>query len=497
MEDFTYLYDVFKENHGTISITARMTGFDWLAHKEDFEEEVRRTKNDREFAEVMSKLLCLTMDAHTQIHGGQLVAGCRMPGTAKIYQQIVAEKGLEQAADYWLELAKRAKSTPSYIGFPALYHAGEYIVVRGFTTGGVEIKPGYKVVGVNGVPVDEYVRSHLGYNYLSWDPVRRKIYEDPLLVPAKPGTVAMLFRDLAGDLVETKLSTKDLPPWQYKRCPVYSANDGVRLREGLFVKVFPDLAAYIRVEEMFQWSDPQDVKRFREFLNSVKDLPALIIDIRGNFGGDDGCWGRMIQWITAQPLRCAFTFMLTSGNYVHELLKELTLGRLISKPGFIGSLSPAEKARIAPEFFSPRFLDQLASGEEIVNPEDSIGFRGHVYLLVDDKSCSSSANFAYVCKEAGWATIVGTWPGGGVGFSPAIAILPNSRMALTFPVGFGLNPDLTANEEFRTMPDVLVEDYQAFLKAYTAIASGELHNLDPEYDPILAACFELIKKQDH
>jgi len=498
LEDFRYLFNLFGKNHGTISITARMTGFDWLAHREEFEEEVKRTKDDKEFAVVMRRLLCLTMDKHTKIQSRELVANFGLPQMPSLYREIAREKGLEEATEYWFDLAYRQNDEPRYMWVPAMYHAGEYAVVKEFSANGTIIRPGYRIIEVDGTPVDEYVAGHLGDIYLSWDPVRRKTYEDPLRVPVQRDTVTMLFRDLSGNLVEVKLSTKDLPPWHFGRCPIYSSSDGVVLRQDLFVKVFSDLAAYIRVSYMFDWSQ-EDLSRFREFLDSVKDLPAIIIDIRGNPGGTDMCWIKIVQSIAANPVSYEGTFLPISGEYdVRTILPGSNLGAYeiseISKSTLIRYLTPEESKKIAPEFHSTRFMNLLRA-QCTLEPEDSINYRGRVYVLVDDITGSAAVNLTYFCKDTGWATLVGTWPGGAFGFSPAVATLPNSRMVLRFPIGFGLNRDLTANDEFPTMPDVLVEDYEAFLRAYTALANGERHSLDPEYDPVLAACLELIKKQ--
>ncbi len=36
LEDFRYLYEMFRENHGALAMTKRLFGYDWLAHKKEF-----------------------------------------------------------------------------------------------------------------------------------------------------------------------------------------------------------------------------------------------------------------------------------------------------------------------------------------------------------------------------------------------------------------------------------------------------------------------------
>lgn len=54
--------------------------------------------------------------------------------------------------------------------------------------------------------------------------------------------------------------------------------------------IIPDKVAYIRISEMDTHNLDEDNERIREFLKSVKKYPKLIIDIRGNPGGDDRYW---------------------------------------------------------------------------------------------------------------------------------------------------------------------------------------------------------------
>lgn len=65
--------------------------------------------------------------------------------------------------------------------------------------------------------------------------------------------------------------------------------------------------------------------------------------------------------------------------------------------------------------------------------------------------------------------------GDGLGWELAICRLPNSGLVFKFPMAMGLNPDMTANEETHTMPDVPVEQP------------------DPDSDTALRKCLELAR----
>jgi C-terminal processing protease CtpA/Prc len=77
-----------------------------------------------------------------------------------------------------------------------------------------------------------------------------------------------------------------------------------------------------------------------------------------------------------------------------------------------------------------------------VNPENSIGFKGKIFLLVYNALYSSSESFAAFCKGTGFAEIVGTNTGG----------------------------DGTVNEQAHTKPDIFVETtYNDFLEGKNTV----------------------------
>ena len=66
IEDFRYMYDIMKDNYPHFHSIEKMYGYDWLAHKEEFEKEIRETKNNMEFFYAMNDTLMNKLhDQHT------------------------------------------------------------------------------------------------------------------------------------------------------------------------------------------------------------------------------------------------------------------------------------------------------------------------------------------------------------------------------------------------------------------------------------------------
>lgn len=95
---------------------------------------------------------------------------------------------------------------------------------------------------------------------------------------------------------------------------------------------------------------------------------------------------------------------------------------------------------------------------DVVIPQESVGFKGKIYLLVDSSVYSASEGFAAFAKGTGFATVVGGRTGGdGLGMDPLVVALPNSGYVFRFSFEMGLNSDGSCNEEVKTVPDVEVD----------------------------------------
>lgn len=201
-----------------------------------------------------------------------------------------------------------------------------------------------------------------------------------------------------------------------------------------------------------------DMAEIEPFLRQHKDASALILDIRGNGGGDTRYWtDHLVPLLTARPLTVHFYSAYRGGALVGSFLAAVQSGGYAAcLPA--SSLKEQGLANLPPEVLTDF---QYASQETFtLSPQNPVGFHGRIYLLVDGRVFSSSEEFAAFAKATGFATLVGSRTGGdGIGFDPAVCALPNSGYVFRFPEEMGLNPDGSSNFETRTAPDIPVAIY--------------------------------------
>jgi hypothetical protein len=268
--------------------------------------------------------------------------------------------------------------------------------------------------------------------------------------------------------------------------------------------------AYLHIQQMTSYESSQgEAQILKEFFAKLKDVPALIIDKRGNGGGDSRFWLlNVVRPLATHPLAEQGGSVVWAGEYIRPFLvandslgakiEGMTSRSDILDKGNLASVLTQEQLRnLPPEVLGPGFEAPRVS-ETTILPSGEHPYGGKVFLLVDPTVFSSSEGFAQFCRATGWATVVGECTGGDSGGStPAMVTLPNSRIPVFFPSGMGLNPDFTANEEMHTMPDVVVERSPEDLIKYVQAVSGgkTFTEPDPEYDTALRECLRLALEE--
>ncbi|HYF75225.1 MAG TPA: S41 family peptidase, partial [Candidatus Nitrosocosmicus sp.] len=154
--------------------------------------------------------------------------------------------------------------------------------------------------------------------------------------------------------------------------------------------------AYLGVKSLNGLNIENDMKIIKPFLESIKDYDALIIDIRQNGGGSSYYWSEhVVPMLITEPIKWTQYFVYRGGAFSEPFIK------CLRGSGF-ESMKPIEE-------FSKEGLTKAPSeilkdykyyinAEEIIQPRDSVNFRGKIYILVDSEVYSSSEMWASFAK---------------------------------------------------------------------------------------------------
>lgn len=358
IEDFEYLYKTIEENYPYLEVNKRMNGVDWLNNKERYLQQVKESRNDKEFAQVISDSLDDLHNGHTQLLSKEEVEWMR-----EVYHNMKVE-------GYWQ--------------------------------------------GINYDTVNK--------------PLALRRYNIPLAEKEEQD-------EEIGQEVQEKIKQSRV-----------IAKDALEGRVG-----------YIHIPQMLNpWNAKADYEIIQAYLQNIKDYQALIIDIRGNGGGDTRYWSDFLlpQIIDKSYVSWEYTFY-KDGVYLQRYMQANHMPKMYAKK--VKDLDTASLPELPPEV-SEDFTYYEKYCVEVKPAEDSIQFQGNIYLLVDHYVYSSAEGLAMFAKSSGLATLIGEKTGGdGIGSDPILAMLPKSGYVVRFTKEMGTSEEGVCNEEHKTIPDHEVE----------------------------------------
>lgn len=219
--------------------------------------------------------------------------------------------------------------------------------------------------------------------------------------------------------------------------------------------IIKDQLAYMKVNSMLgDLYRKNDEKVLAKFLQEIKNYSNLIIDIRGNGGGDSRYWQEfLLPKILDDDYQTINYSFIKAGKLNSKVIKQEGYKSNIEE--FIESSAFNQKIKDILKDF-----DYYLSDENYIEAAyDTIGFKDNIYLLVDEGVYSSAEMLASFCKETKLAKLVGTRTGGdGIGFDPLQVDLPRTGYVLRFSDGLGLTESGSINELDKTKPDIEVKE---------------------------------------
>lgn len=219
--------------------------------------------------------------------------------------------------------------------------------------------------------------------------------------------------------------------------------------------IIKDKLAYIRISSLIGMEYiNQDRDIVINYLNEIKDYPYLIIDIRGNGGGDSRYWAYfLLPNIIDKKYETKNYLLIKSGELNKKIFEQFNFNKDVKT--FLDKSSFSRDVKDILKDF-----DGYLAFDSIIEPsEDSIHYKGKIYLLVDNGVYSSAEMLASFFKETKLATLVGSRTAGdGIGFDPMQVALPNTAFVLRFSNNMGVTESGSINELDQTMPDIIVQE---------------------------------------
>ncbi len=191
--------------------------------------------------------------------------------------------------------------------------------------------------------------------------------------------------------------------------------------------------------------EPEEFEKgLGESLELAKNARALVVDMRGNHGGNDGYTRAYISFLIDKPIPAGKVTIKISSE---TLARYGELEEDPENPGW----TPFLRGMIQPRGDSP--------------------FRGPVAMLVDGGCVSSCEGSAVMFKFSGIAKLYGETTMGSSGY-PVTITLPHSSGAVRVPTWIQIQPDGKPIEDHGIEPHIPVESAKAMDAALTDIRAS-------------------------
>jgi hypothetical protein len=411
-EDFDNLVFIIENINPQLTIKKKITNIDHLAELKQMRNDVKKCKNTDDFILLINSALTSMQDAHCSI----------LPANTFImpFSKVKSIYDFDDTIAY--------NNTVKYVSFIdngsinrkfsllLKYINGDYYLCESFIYRNKNYEAGSKLIEFNGENIHSFIQKMKNYRIrMRWDKENKRYYSEVFYISLylkgiKSFTLSFLTPDKEKitDFFNSEISVNGKPPYTLSKGR--EKVDNIRYIE-------KDNVLFIRLRKMNM--NEINLNEINE-VSKNKQIKKVIIDIRGNSGGDDNVWIKLLSRIIDNPIIYQTKLLLKNTNLIRSIYGKNKLYNLkrIEKESLLDN----------EEFIV------LCDGNDTINPDNnSIKFKGKIYLLQDAEIFSSSLALSTVASRSDKIVSVGKITGwmGGRGVTPLIFVFPNSKLTFT------------------------------------------------------------------
>lgn len=416
-KDIDYLIDtLLSQAYPKIDVYNSMSNKNILGEMNEKRESLSENISHKEFLKTVSEILRLTHDAHSSI-----IHGAILNHIIPYYTDDEIERLLKfvDTSSTSVALADRHSNEYRSLNREYLekmkfwlyvkYINGEYYNILPVKTENDAIETGSIINKVNGVDIHQWVNSNLSrYSTIRFDKKNKRYFTNTFFINDEI---------INSDTIEITWLTphNEIKKFGFRvdTNPEVVSNTWITINLAT-VKYFRKAnTLYIRLYSMRD--SRKHLKKIRKYGKSKK-IERVIIDIRGNGGGNDLVWKEIIEELIDKPI--------TVNLDVATKKSDITMK-------YFGSEMTADSIDFQGMTLHKLDMRML---ETYLPSSTTIGFRDKIIVLFDENIFSSAGSFASIANNSDKFITVGT-PCNlpiGVGVTPMFVMLPNTKLLIQF-----------------------------------------------------------------
>ncbi len=485
IKDFKNMVEYIEDNVPFIYDYEELYGISFENVKEFYSKLVENTENDYEYYALVQGFI-------NNIPSGHMTIGYpNVDYVSSLYTYRTNDyTNFNSVCDYWenqLMEECRKHYNEDYCILPYYYVNGEYIQSEYFSLNGNDNYAGSRLVSVDNVPIDEFIKlCPLEYK-LNYDHQNNKAFRETILFNSVCGNECTVqYEDKNGNLISEKMYygtsgsiVLNYIDYFYDIDYPEKTNTASEENADTYIYTYYDdesNAMYMKFND-FTYGGAEALKELDK-----TDIPDnIIIDLRDNTGGMVSVCDALIERLSDKNIEYkAEVYITPDSNYD-------------------GSGYTDQKAENLP--FKTKFK-HLYTDIRNESFEGKSERAYNVYVIVSHYTLSAADRFASVIKDNDLGTVIGAFNTGGESYgSPDLKVLERSGIYFYYTPNKVLNNNGTDNSVYGTSPNVYVNMNKETLNKRDELISQGINYSTYEnrlkWDDVLIKTLELIKEDEN
>lgn len=419
-EDFDHFCYIMKNANPQLEVRKRVTGVDIMEKIYEKRALIDTISDDRYFFDILSDAIIECNDEHCNPVVDSVRFSQIFNGDTLIVNRLIRKFRSTKSVlpyDYKPIMISAFYDNDNYYNMTTYLESMDSFDCRKKIVDSVPI--GAKIISVNGIPIHDIIKVN---RYRSrWDNKRKKVYFHgrALYTPNNIGIDSLTVDYEYNGKLNKFVSSPDTYCLGTGGGGYFYASHG-----GGYAKyIDKEKALYIRLPIMFDDQSDVIIPQIHEECRG-KEINKVIIDIRGNPGGSDDVWERILSHIIRDTIKVDANIIALNTKPVRDALVER-----------YGDTTFYECDTVVVPLLGNREYLSYKWGNDIVPTKESLNYTGKIYLLQNFNIYSSAGSFSNVANLFSDQIVTVGEPTGcllGFGEGAFSFVLPNSNYIFEF-----------------------------------------------------------------
>ncbi|WP_108869795.1 S41 family peptidase [Aquimarina aquimarini] len=451
LEDHDSLVSYINQVSPIIYFNKEVRGIDFNQYADKLRLNINSETTMPEYLNVIQKTVNAAQDGHTNI---------LWPGLSSIVKNHWIPDGIDVVGndstafgfvDKYNDYLKKEFYTQ--LELELIYSSGEYYNLLPFSYKGRNYPSSMKLISCNNQNIHQFVKGMVTLvSPMRWDKDNRREYFERFYQSSfiyKQDSLHLMFLDNKNKEHRLSIAKKDTVTFLKDKKLNFGYNEGSdSIRTHYFKKERIFYAKLPFMEEQLGDSLSNKLKS----IISNSQVEAVVLDIRGNGGGNDNTYSNFLKKIIKDTLQVDLKLGRNYSSINREFYK-------INKDTIVNNPSYSFEVDNVATLQNPKMYYIVMPKYNFVIPDSiSYPFNGNIYILQDRFIYSSSSNLSNLAKKNEQLISVGENPNllGGLQTVPIILCLPHSKVLLRIEPQIDFTDAKTKADIFQNNVEYLV-----------------------------------------